>query len=280
LAFDHFYSSLWSERWTALRSALLESAHSVEFGGGEGAASGCTLLKPYFLDAGSVEAARTLRLPPGEKSTNDTNDTNIKILDACAAPGGKTLVLACRAAAELAPGTFTLQANELSDARRARLAANLDEHLSPELRSQVTVTPFDAAKMASRENLRGTFDAILLDAPCSSERHVLASSEHLARWTPARPRQLAQRQWALLSACFLLLKAGGSLVYATCSINPGENDGVAARLPRKYKDAVPDKLDIDKPSIDGAEETEYGVMLLPDKTASGPMYISRWMKKF
>jgi len=91
----------------------------------------------------------------------------------------------------------TLVANELSSERKNRLIRVLDEFLEPTLRQRVKVTGFDAARWSRFE--KGTFGAILLDAPCSSERHVLTSPKHLQEWSPARIRNLAFRQWALLS---------------------------------------------------------------------------------
>jgi len=151
------------------------------------------------------------------------------ILDACAAPGGKTLVLAGRSGPQV-----RIEANELSSERRRRLRDVLDGQLPHVTRARVSVTGYDAARLC--RTTKNRYDAILLDAPCSSERHVLNSQRALSVWTPARTRQLALRQWSLLSSCFLMLKPGGCLVYSTCSISPMENDGVLRRLVEKYGD--------------------------------------------
>jgi 16S rRNA (cytosine1407-C5)-methyltransferase len=176
-----------------------------------------------------------------------------------------------------------LLANEPSTARRRRLLAVLDRHLPPDRRRQVAVSGFDAAAAAGRKSERGRFAAVMLDAPCSSERHVLTNPAALAAWTPARPRFLARRQWGLLSSAFLLLAPGGSLVYATCSINPEENDGAARRLMEKHgpvKDGpVNGRAILDKPDFTEGEETEYGRMILPDTAGgAGPMYVARFGK--
>jgi 16S rRNA C967 or C1407 C5-methylase (RsmB/RsmF family) len=255
--FDEYFSALYGERWTALRAALGRPGAAVEYGQG--------LAAPYRLDAASVSAAQALRLP----------DAGL-VLDACAAPGGKTLVLASR----LPEGTGIL-ANELSSERRRRLSDVLDAHLPAALRSRVTVSGFDAAAAGARQSERGRFAAILLDAPCSSERHVLASGKALKEWSPARVKFLAQRQWSLLSSCFLLLADGGSLVYATCALSPAENDGPMARLFKKYGESV--ALDIlEDESALGAGEAErsaYGVFYAPDRNqGAGPLYIARVRK--
>jgi 16S rRNA (cytosine1407-C5)-methyltransferase len=212
-----------------------------------------------MMDRASMLAALTLRLPEGGI-----------VLDACAAPGGKSLVLASR----LAPGVELLS-NELSAERRRRLFTVLDGHLDGEKRRQVTVSGFDTAALGGRKTEWNRFGALLLDAPCSGERHMLGSETALAQWTPVRPRSLSLRQWALLSSCFLLLKNGASLVYATCALTGEENDGVMARLFEKYGSGVL----MDEPDFTEGEKTRYGRLILPDTSGGmGPMYVARVRK--
>ena len=212
-----------------------------------------------MLDRASILAALALRLPKEGI-----------ILDACAAPGGKSLVLCSRMENET-----TLIANELSAQRRRRLSAILHDHLDSDKRQQVKITGFDAAKLGGRKSENGRFDAILLDAPCSSERHVIQDKTALAKWTPGRPRFLSQRQWSLLSSAFLLLKENGSLVYATCAISPEENDSVAERLIQKYQTRVL----LDSPDFTDGEKTQYGRIIMPDECdGMGPMYVARFKK--
>jgi 16S rRNA (cytosine1407-C5)-methyltransferase len=249
--FDDYYRALYGGRWDRLAGALGEAARRGPYTVGPG--------KPYMIDYASVLAARSLRLP-----------AQGLVLDACAAPGGKTLVLA----AESAPQVKIL-ANEMSAARRRRLVSVLDEHLDGETRDKVSVSGFDAAAIASRKSEHSRFDGILLDAPCSCERYVLGSETHLARWTPVRPRFLAGRQWALLSAAFLLLKEGRSLVYSTCALSFEENDGVASRLLSKYGGGV----SLDRPDFREGEDTLYGRIILPDTgSGMGPIYVARFRK--
>jgi len=249
--FEAYYLNLWGSRWAPLRESLLSPAAPIPYNAG--------LVKPYLMDGASVLAASSLRLP----------DEGV-ILDACAAPGGKSLVLASRMGPETA-----LLCNELSGERRRRLAKVLDEHLDSERRRRVKVSGFDAGKQGGRKSEWGRFDAILLDAPCSSERHVIQSAAALAEWTAARPRSLARRQWALLSAAFLLLKSGGSLVYSTCAITPEENDGPVSRLLEKYGG----EIELDEADFSEGEKTAYGRLILPDAAGGmGPMYVARFRK--
>jgi len=251
-AFEEYYRKLWGSRWASLRESLFLPPASVPYGEG--------LAKPYLMDRASVLAASSLRLP--SRGT---------ILDACAAPGGKSLVLASRMDAGV-----TLLCNELSGERRRRLAKALDEHLDGEKRRGVTVCGFDAGEMGGRRGEWNRFEAVLLDAPCSSERHVIQSAKALAEWTIARPRSLARRQWALLSAAFLLLKGGGSLVYATCALVPEENDGPVSRLLSKYAG----EIELDEPDFPEGEQTKYGRLILPDTSGGmGPMFVARFRKR-
>ena len=251
-AFEEYYQKLWGSRWVKLRESLLLPAASIPYGEG--------LAKPYMMDRASILAAASLKLP----------DAGM-ILDACAAPGGKSLVLASRMGANV-----RLLSNELSAERRRRLVNALDEHLDDEKRRRVSVSGFDAAELGGRRSEWNRFDAILLDAPCSSERHVIRSAKALAEWSPARPRSLSRRQWALLSAAFLLLRQGGSLVYATCALTHDENDGSVSRLFSKYSGAI----ELDEPDFPEGEKTEFGRLILPDSSGGmGPMYIARFRKR-
>ena len=263
--FNEFYKNIYGKRWTTLHESLLLPSLTVSYKEG--------LSTPYFLDSASICAALSLRLP-------DIHYINPKpvVLDACAAPGGKTLVIASK----MEKGTVLL-ANEYSSQRRSRLSAALDKHLSLELRNRIQVSGFNAAAAARRQSERGRFAAILVDTPCSSERHVINSKAALEKWTPSRPQFLVQREWSLLSASFLLLECGGSLVYTTCSINPQENDGVAGRLLKKYSNInhlAEGFCVLDRPDFPAGEETEYGRIILPDTSeGSGPMYVARFIKK-
>lgn len=255
-AFRAHYSGLFGERWPALEAALAEPSDSVAFSAGAG-------LEPYYLDSASIFAASCLELP-----------SEGRVLDACAAPGGKSLVLASRLG--VAGTGPRLVANELSADRRRRLRDVLDRHLPSEARSRVEVSGRDAAAMC--RFFESAFDAILLDAPCSSERHVVADAAAMAEWSPARVRGLAIRQWALLSSALIMLKPGACLVYSTCALGRAENDAVVERAMTKRGADI----SLERPEYEGpgeAEATLYGLSILPDRArGAGPMYVSRMRK--
>lgn len=267
--FEEFYSAAYGPRWPALRAALLGEGAPVRF------VADPSVGAEYGLDAASLLAALCL----ARAVANSGSPASGRILDMCAAPGGKSLVLASAMGED-----GRLVANERSDERRGRLSRVLAEMLGPERRSRVEVTGYDAARWSRHE--RGAFGAILLDAPCSSERHLLRSPAHLERWSPARSRNLAAAQWALLSCAFLLLEPGGLLMYSTCALSPAENDGVSGRLEEKYGDEVlRPTLDAESPFdalVGGnppSEPTRFGRIVLPDAASgAGPLYFSLAMK--
>lgn len=246
--FDEYYQNLFGNRWLGLRDSLLGEARQVSREN--------SLMKPYYMDAASVIAAEALPL-----SGN--------ILDMCAAPGGKTLVLASRM-----PEGSTLVANEFSRDRRTRLLNVLAQHLDEGLRSRVRVTGYDASKWSRFE--KDAFDSILLDAPCSSERHVLSSPLHLGQWTPSRVKSLAQRQWSLASGAWLVLRAGGYLLYSTCALSDRENDDIIGKLLDKYSDC--EVCENAKCTL--SEKTRYGRIILPDfSQGAGPIYYALVKKR-
>ncbi|MBQ7613338.1 MAG: SAM-dependent methyltransferase [Spirochaetaceae bacterium] len=243
--FEQYYSTLFGPRWISLKTALLQPINHFTLHE--------NLKAPYFLDKASFYAATSL--PFLEDGI---------CLDMCAAPGGKTLVLISKQLGEKAQ----LQANELSLQRSNRLKAVLNEHLFKTDYERVTVSHFDGAKMA--QGVREKYDRILLDAPCSSERHVLQSQKHLSEWSESRVKNLSIRQWALLSSAFLLLKPLGYLLYSTCALSELENDFVVEKLTKKYKNALIKPLE----PVEQAEPTKHGLIFLPDTSHYGPLYFS------
>ncbi|MBN1647490.1 MAG: RsmB/NOP family class I SAM-dependent RNA methyltransferase, partial [Spirochaetales bacterium] len=114
-----------------------------------------------------------------------------------------------------------------------------------------------------------------LDAPCSSERHVLGSPVHLGQWSPSRSKRLAVQQFAMLAAALDAVKPGGLIIYSTCSIAPQENDDIIARLHKKRAglfETVP-------PGNDYGEPTAYGRQVFPDScNGAGPLYFAKVRK--
>lgn len=277
-AFDRWFAARYGDRWPALRAAMLAAEGQVArlnaFAHPEAVAqllgalppasvAGCHaggalplpvrdadgLCTHYNLDAGSVRVARALPVNDGDR-----------ILDLCAAPGGKSLVLAERM------GSGELVANELSAARRGRLKVTLTDYLPPAVRERVRVTGHDATRWSLHE--RDAYDAILLDAPCSSEAHLVRQPALLTDWSPARSRQLAMRQYAMVAAALDVVRTGGFILYATCSISEEENDAVVGRL----LDRRIGRVEVCRPAWACGEASQFGQAILPDTTGEGPMF--------
>lgn len=147
---------------------------------------------------------------------------NEKILDACAAPGGKALFIS--------ESSCKLTVSDASQKRLQRLLQTFKDH-QQSLENSHTGNAATIFKKYPEY-----FDKIIIDAPCSSEKHVYNSPKHLKEWSPGRIRQLKQRQISLINGLFLALKPGGRIVYSTCAINPEENQGVIAKFLKKYQE--------------------------------------------
>ncbi len=192
-----------------------------------------------------------------------------QVLDLCAAPGGKSLVLALALG-----GRGELTANDRSSARRARLHRVLEEHLPPELYGTVKVTGRDAVSWGIHQPDR--YDRVLLDAPCSSERHVSESPKHRERWSESRTKVLARQAYAMAASALLTVKPGGLVVYSTCALSPLENDAVMDRLLKRKGDIL-EMLPAHAP---WGEPTGRGWQIWPDRAEGrGPIDFARFRKR-
>lgn len=277
--FNSYYKEIFGERWEVLKEALLKESVPVSYNLSKIKGEEDGELRTYYLDAASILAAFSLPLKGAEK-----------ILDLCAAPGGKTLVIS-----SLMDEDSKLTSNERSADRKHRLSKVVEEHIPSRIKENITVTCSDGAVWCKTKS--NCFDRILLDAPCSSERHVLQDEKYLAQWSPARIKTLSMEQWALLSSAYRMLKDNGILLYSTCALAPKENDEVIERLFEKFDDCVnlsfesekyqnlkndEAKLQLftDNVSLPDFERTKYGYQILPDKqNGAGPIYFSIIMKK-
>lgn len=140
------------------------------------------------------------------------NNHQLRVLDLCAAPGGKSTLLA----AQLAPNSL-LVANETIKSRAAILQENITKWGSP----NVIITSSDAAQFAP---LAGYFDWVLVDAPCSGEGLFRKDPDAIAQWSPENVTMCAARQKRILAEAAPLVKAGGWLCYSTCTFQTCENE--------------------------------------------------------
>lgn len=278
ISFEQYFESIYQQRWIELKKSLLNTNAQVirpcfdasEMGGEKYPTYNHSLyekiqqlsprgLKQYYvMDLASIICATSL-----EVQADDF------VLDMCAAPGGKALILAEKLK------TGTLWVNELSANRRSRLKQVIQDYIPPRLRENI----FIKGKDGNRYGLMypNYFDKILLDAPCSGEKHLLENPHELEKWTIKRTQRLAKNQYSLLCSAILALKSGGQLVYSTCSISPLENDEVIKKALTKKSDQV--VLDLPEIDFPGIEKTEVGYIMLPDQAQAGPIYFSRLLKK-
>jgi NOL1/NOP2/sun family putative RNA methylase len=139
----------------------------------------------------------------------------MRVLDLCAAPGGKTT----QAAAEL-KGEGLLICNEIVPSRARILLSNIE-------RCGVTNAAITNEKPeVICEQLRGFFDVVLVDAPCSGEGMFRREPKAAAQWNDLTNTACAKRQLVILNTAKIALKENGVLVYSTCTFSPEENEGV------------------------------------------------------
>ncbi len=248
--FNNYYCSIYGLRWDIIIESFSKKPNYFEISKG--------LLTPYYIDKASLFPVKAMDILPGQN-----------ILDMCAAPGGKTLLITL-----LNGEAGTVTANDRSANRRMRLISVLDASLPSDLRKTVKITGHDAALWGVYE--KDVYDRILLDAPCSSERHVYLSDLHLKLWSPARIKQLTSRQFAMAAAALDAVKPGGKIVYSTCSISNEENDGIIEKLFRKRKGIFEiENADGIFNSETEFEKSEFGYYIMPDKNkAARPIFFS------
>ncbi len=163
----------------------------------------------YVQEASSMFCALAIR---SALQTMKMSDQVVRMLDLCAAPGGKSTL----AASELPSGSLLL-ANEIIPSR----AKILDENLIKWGTAGVIVTQNEPADF---KKFKAAFDLILADMPCSGEGMFRKEPEAIAAWSEDYVRTCAARQRQILRQCWNSLRPGGCLIYSTCTYNTLENE--------------------------------------------------------
>ncbi|RZV36744.1 MAG: 16S rRNA (cytosine(967)-C(5))-methyltransferase RsmB [Chromatiales bacterium] len=191
-----------------------------------------------------------------------------RVLDACAAPGGKSGHLA-----ELGGDDFALTAID-SDARRIERVHDNHERLG----LAATITVADASK--PKEWWDGTpFDAILLDAPCSATGVIRRHPDIKLLRRDSDIGTLSALQGAILSALWPLLTPGGRLLYVTCSVLAAENNGVVQGFLEANDDAVEDAVLPNNNIRDLMRRKACGYQVLPGTAGMDGFYYACLVKK-
>lgn len=216
----------------ALAGGSLRTRRRGELGAWPGFAEG----RWWVQDAAAAVPARLLNVEPGESA-----------LDLCAAPGGKTLQLAAAGA--------HVTALDRSARRLERLSANLAR---TGLTAEVVATP------AERWADPRTFDAVLLDAPCTATGTFRRHPDVLWVARPSDIAKLAEVQSRLLDVAARRVRPGGRLVYCVCSLEPEEGEAqIAAFLTRHPRFRLDPVADGEGGAPPGSVTPSGGLRILP-----------------
>lgn len=163
--------------------------------------------EPSAMIVGTAAAAK-----PGEK-----------VLDLCAAPGGKSTQLAAQMR-----GKGLLVSNEIFPKRAKILSENIERWGV----SNAIVTNHAPAELVP--HFSGFFDRIVVDAPCSGEGMFRKDPNAVKEWTEESPLHCQKRQQEILSSAIKMLKHEGQLIYSTCTFAPEENEEIISWLVENY----------------------------------------------
>lgn len=173
----------------------------------------------YIQEASAMAPAAFLGAEPGEK-----------VLDLCAAPGGKSTQIAAGMM-----GEGILICNEIHPARAKILSENIERM------GIVNAIVVNHSPDVLAEHFPGYFDRILVDAPCSGEGMFRKNEEACEQWSAENVRMCAERQDEILDYAAAMLRGGGRMVYSTCTFAPEENEGSISRFLKRHPEftAVP-----------------------------------------
>lgn len=219
----------------------------------------------YIQEASAMAPAAYLGAKPHER-----------ILDLCAAPGGKTTQIA----ADM-KGTGILISNEIHSARAKILSENVERMGL----SNTIVTNETPEKLAGA--FEGYFDRILVDAPCSGEGMFRKNEAAGGEWSLGKIQLCADRQDRILDCAAAMLRRGGRLVYSTCTFAPEENEGSISRFLKRFPEfeicptEKREKMMGGNPLwvSDAADNIEETIRLFPHKVRGEGHYLAVLQKK-
>ena len=237
-------------------------------------------LDPYYLmDPASVRIARLIQqlnvLPNGDFS----------VMDMCAAPGGKSLIFLDQILnrnminIDESNNNCKLISNEMGFKRINNLKQVINSFVPNEIQTKHLVLTNVDGKLLGLA-MPNKYDFVLLDAPCSSDRHLLLQSQIQKdnkdnkmdmNWSIKSVKNIAKTQYGLLRSALETVKIGGYIIYSSCTMNKIENDHLIEQILKKRKGKI--KI-IDNISLNVGERTEYGWQILPDISTfyEGPLY--------
>lgn len=211
---------------------------------------------PYYY-AGLYYIQEPSAMLPAECLNIEENDI---VLDACAAPGGKSLKLLNKL-----NNTGILISNDISTSRANALLRNIERQGF----TNYFVISEDAKKL--EKNYYNTFDKILLDAPCSGEGMFRKDSSLIKSWKEKGNEYYANIQKELIISCLNMLKSGGQLLYSTCTFDTLEDEEVIKYALNKYDDLSLVSIKMLDGFIKGKDD--IGVKLFPHRIKGEGHYV-------
>lgn len=188
----------------------------------------------------------------------------MQVLDCCAAPGGKSAYLA-----ESMAGTGRVYAWDLHEHRVTLIKAMMKrmrlDNIRPAMRDATVL----------KEDLEGTMDAVLLDAPCSGLGVMDNKPDIKYRATPESVRELTEIQEKLMNTCCRYVKRGGVMVYSTCSMLPEENKQQVEKFLAGHPEFEIAPLPASFDEKFRALYTPFGLQLLPHRDGVEGFFIAR-----
>ncbi len=197
----------------------------------------------YIQEPSAMTPANMLPVEPGDR-----------VLDICAAPGGKSTELAAKLR-----GKGVLFSNDISNSRAKALLKNL------ELFGTKNAVVLSEAPGKLTDRFRGYFNKILIDAPCSGEGMFRKSPAIMKNWEQYGTEYYHKLQLEIIDSVIPMLAPGGMLVYSTCTFDPDEDEGTIDYILDKWKDIHVvrpekpyEKFSWGRPELIGSDRTEIG----------------------
>lgn len=211
----------------------------------------------YIQEPSAMTPAAMLPIEPGDR-----------VLDLCAAPGGKSTQIGARL-----KGTGVLVSNDISASRAKGLVKNI------ELFGICNALVTSEAPEKLCHYFEGYFDKILVDAPCSGEGMFRKEPGMMKNWEDQDYTHYAALQREILPSAVRMLKAGGTLVYSTCTFSPEENEEQILWLLAQYPELSLEELP-HPAGIDGGVRGMDGVMRLwPQRLKGEGHFVARIRKR-
>ena len=188
----------------------------------------CKRADPDFVNSEDAEKSGTENDTEGQREKKSSDDFRFfgeRILDLCAAPGGKSTQMAAAMA-----GRGILFSNEIHPARARILSENIERM------GIVNDIVLNHDPKVLAERFPSYFHRILVDAPCSGEGMFRKNEEAVEQWSLENVRLCAGRQEEILECAYTMLMGGGILVYSTCTFAPEEDEEMIAHFLAKHPD--------------------------------------------